>query len=489
MPKRASRTTKTIALSAGKAVASTSGIALAAILVRLFTKEEWATYRQTILVFTICSPFLGMGLARSIMYFLPSSKQEDRASVVLAALGPVLVAGLCYFCFIVFGGNHLIASVWKNEDLIETLLITSPIALLSLATACVAPALIATERVSQAAIFGCVTSLAIAICTAIATWFFPEVAVALKAQVVASLCAFAVGGFLLYKYFGFKTATVSSSLAQLAYGIPLGLSTAVNVVSQNVDKAMVSGYCELKDFAIFDRGAIELPLVGIITGSMTAILLVDYRIMFAEGRLGEVLPLLHRAVEKSAFVLIPAMCFLLLLAPEAIVVLFGKEYLESVPVFRTYLLILPCRTLAFGSVALAAGKTVQLAMVPIVALGANLVLNYFAIQYSGYIGCAISTVLVIYLVSAMGRAFIAKNILGCSLIEFLPLKILFRRLLLSAVPLIPTVGVLMLIPGLDEYVRLFLCAVVYGLSLLCVLTAFDGFKPRKTFNSALARFS
>ena len=48
---KTSRTIKTAVLSTGKALTSLSSIVTAMVLIRLFSKEDWGTYRQTMLVF------------------------------------------------------------------------------------------------------------------------------------------------------------------------------------------------------------------------------------------------------------------------------------------------------------------------------------------------------------------------------------------------------------------------------------------------------
>jgi O-antigen/teichoic acid export membrane protein len=161
-------------------------------------------------------------------------------------------------------------------------------------------------------------------------------------------------------------------------------------------------------------------LVSVITGSMTSVLMVDYRKLLSDGDNQEVLRLLHRAMIKSGTILIPTMFFLLCVAPEFMSFLYGDRYRGSSSVFRVYLLLLPVRTLVFGSVALAAGRTKELAVVPVIAIAVNATLNYFAIRRFGAIGAACASVFTIYMIGAYGRALIAKKILKCSMWEFIP---------------------------------------------------------------------
>ena len=447
------------------------------LLVRLFSKQDFATYRQTILIYTMAAPLLGMGLAQSVMYFLPTAERKERGGLILEAVIPLLFAGIVYYLAILLGGNYLIAQVWDNPRLAQTLLIMAPVGVFMLANQCLAPSLIATNHVTLAALFGVVSGISLAVATAITTWFLPEIEVALATQIVVHLILFVVAAGIFRKNFSMRLPKLSGSRKQLEYGIPLGLSSAVAILSRSVDRAMVSTYCKLEQFAEFDRGAMELPLVNVVTGSMNSILLVDYRVMLEDGRVDEILPLLHRAIKKSAAILLPAMFFLLCLAPEFMVCLYGQEYKASYPVFQIYLLLLPCRTLVFSSIALAAGKTRELAIVPIVTIIANIILNYLAIQMFGHIGCAMATVFVVYFVSAYGRALIAQRILNCSLSEFIPWAMFGKISVLSLIPLIPVVAFLGLSNIQNEWLRLIGSFIIYSTFLMPLFWRFGYVDP------------
>ena len=461
-----SRTTKTIILSIGKALASVSGLLLTIVLVRLFSKEDFATYRQTFLVYAMAAPFMGMGLSQSVVYFIPTATKKRQGAIILEAMGPLCLAGLLYCFFIVFGGSRIIASVWNNPKLEHTLLIVAPIALLTMARSVLPASLVATQKVYLATVFGVVTGISASLVSVIVAFFVPNLEWILVANLLVSCVVFLLSLVILFRNFSFEKPTLVGVGKQLAFGLPLCFSTTVLVISKNLDRVMVSSLCSVDQFAIFDRGAIHLPLVAVVTGSMTTVLLVDYRTLFEEGRTDEILRLLHRSVEKSALFLMPTMCFFFAFAPELITCLFGEAYRDSATVFRIYLLLLPNRTIVFGSIALAAGKTKELALASIVTLLANLVLSYVAISLLGYVGGAASTVIVIYFVNGFLRSTIAKNALGLSLRQFLPTKIIFQSIGLSLIPLIPVFILVAFVGDINAALRLSLGAIVYSAGLL-----------------------
>ena len=463
-----SRTTKTIILSAGKALASVSGLLATMVLVRIFSKEDFASFRQTLLVFAMLAPFLGLGLSQSIVYHLPTAAKNRRGAIILEAILPLFLAGLIYYFFMMLGGNRIIANLLGNPKLESTLIIFAPIAILSLTKATLAPSLISIQEVTLTAVIGVISGISVALVSTLVTLCWPQIEITLLSQIAVNCGIFLISLIIIYRNFSFEKPTLSGVSQHLTFGLPLCFSSALIVATRNVDRAMISSMCSLEQFAIFDRGAFELPLVGVITGSMTTILLVDYRPLFKQGRKDEMLRLLHRSVERSSLFLMPAMCFMFAFAPELMICAFGSRYQESATVFRIYLLLLPNRTIVFGSIALAAGKTKELAIASIYTLLANVVLNYFTIRWFGYVGGAISTLITIYFVSGYLRATIAKNALGFSMYEFLPIKTISSMIWLSLIPLVPIFICLFLAGDTEPATKLLLGAVIYLTGLLLV---------------------
>ena len=52
------------------------------------------------------------------------------------------------------------------------------------------------------------------------------------------------------------------------FSLPLGMATMLGTISLQLDKVIVGTMCEPADFAAYALGAIEIPLIGIVTGSL-----------------------------------------------------------------------------------------------------------------------------------------------------------------------------------------------------------------------------
>ena len=75
-------------------------------------------------------------------------------------------------------------------------------------------------------------------------------------------------------------------------------------VNRRLGQVLVAALCAPASFAVFVNGAMEIPLIGIVTGSVTSVLIVDYTKMYREGQLSEIVSLIRRAMVKCALVLI-----------------------------------------------------------------------------------------------------------------------------------------------------------------------------------------
>ena len=167
-PRKQSRALKTLVLSLGKTLSTAARIIIAMILSRMFVKSEYATYRQTILVFSMAIPFLGMGLSNALYFFMPNAKDRAR-SILVENLLMLMVFGTLMMLFIVMGGNEWLALKMNNPALATTLLVACPLALLRLPTSSVAPTMLTYERADWAAGFSTLNGVLILVFVVIAT--------------------------------------------------------------------------------------------------------------------------------------------------------------------------------------------------------------------------------------------------------------------------------------------------------------------------------
>jgi len=394
-----SRTTKAGILALGSFLASIAGMVTTAVIARMLTtKEDYGTYRQTLLAYTFAAPFLALGLPQALFYFLPGSEKRSR-SVLATNLALLAMMGVVFSLLLLLGGNRLLAWQFNNARLAMTLLILVPFPIFMLPASALDACLVARSRVKLVAayqIINCVGMMTM-VTGACLVWRTP--ASALTGAVIWS----AVSGIVALKLMlmscpeGRFWPERAEIWAQVKYSVPLGVAGMLGTATMALDKIVVSSMCTTAQFAVYTNGAIELPLVGIVTGSVTSVLVPEMARFWKEGKPEEALGIWKRSAVKCSLIMFPTMCLLLVMAPEFITLLWGSQYEQSVVPFRFYLLVLPVRIVFYGAALMAAGRGKVILTRTAIGLVLNLLLSVVLVRaLNSYLGAIIAVVITMY---------------------------------------------------------------------------------------------
>lgn len=397
-PRQTSRTAKVLILSSGEALIALVALISMAVLTRVFDKLAYGTYRQTLLAYYFAVPFVTLGLDRALYYFLPGEEKRPRALLVENLL-LLTAAGGVLSLFLLLGGDQLLARRFNNPGLAPLLRLMIPYPLLMLPASALSACLMARNRTEQVAGFNVASRLVMLCMILLPVLLWPTPRAAILGTVAGSVLTTAVALWFMFQACpsGPWRPTWGGMRAQLDFGIPLGLGTLVGAMSQNLDQMMVSLRCRPDVFAVYSVGAFEIPLIGIITGSITSVVMVDYTRLHREGRSEEMLALMHQAMRKSAMLLLPMMVLLLCVAPDLMCFAFGERYAGSAVPFRVFLLLLPVRTFTFWAVLQSTGQNRSILISSILTLACNVALGWWAIGWLGPVGASWASVISIYL--------------------------------------------------------------------------------------------
>lgn len=121
-----------------------------------------------------------------------------------------------------------------------------------------------------------------------------------------------------------------------------------------------------------------------------------------------------KSVNKLLFIgIFGVISIIALIAPELVLILGGKDYLESIPVLypvaaSVYFLFLYT---VYANIELYYGKRKYVSLGTIVAAIVNVILNYFGILYWGYMVAAFTT-LICYILYSISHIFISRRLLA-----------------------------------------------------------------------------
>lgn len=485
-----SRTSKTVVVGAAQASAALAMLVIAAVLSRILDRGDYATYRQALLTFQVASPLLALGLPQALFYFLPREPDLERG---VFREGAVLLfgVGLAVAGFFWVGGNRFVAAGFSNPDLESALLVFAPYAVFALPILAVSPCLTSKGKVVSLAGFTLVNRGLMVVAVVGLVWYYRTPVAGLWGLVGVATLMVLPAMLLCWRSCTPGTGKRGLGLReQLKYSVPLGLASAIGALTLGMDKLIVSAMLPKEEFAIYINGAIELPLIGIVSGAAAAVMMPEIAAMHRGGRKSEIIGLFGRAAKKSSLVLYPFMVLLMVLAPELMVFMYSEGYVESSVPFRIYLLLIPLRVVVYGAVLQGAGKSRVILFSSALALAVNGLLSVILVHRLGYVGAALGTVLTVGCVLV---PFLLSKISGITSTPFwkvLPFIDLVKRFGLSWLCGVPLVLVLWLIgEEAGAFVRLASGSLIYGATYLLAFHLVGYIDARKGIEMAVEAYA
>jgi O-antigen/teichoic acid export membrane protein len=459
-----SRRTKVLALSLGHALTTAISLATAMILSRVLSKGEYATYRQTLLAFTFVMPFMSLGLTNSVYYFLPTERERPRGlvsdNVVL-----LLAMGTLFALFVACGGNQLLAQRFNNPDIVRTLLFLIPYPVAVLPAQLLAAVLVTRERVALLSAFNVIKHALLGLGIVLPVLFWSNADAPLIGNVVVTAITGLAAVWLILRLAGAggpRRPQWDSMRTMVRFGFPLGLASMLGTASLQLGQVIVSAMCTPEHFAVYVNGAVEIPLIGIVTGSMSTVLLADMRRMVAAGDEPAALSLFRRAAERGAMLLLPTMCFLMVAAEPFVTLMFSTRYIQSVLPFRLYLLVLPARIVFWSPILVASGLNRVVLLRSFGHLVFNALLGLVLVPKIGYLGAIVSTLSVTYFWSTMLSMRVVAHRFRVSAFSILPLRSLAWFMLRLLVPTVATGITQHLLLGFNPLVQIVCDMIVFG---------------------------
>jgi len=397
---------KAFIISFGKIINRLSALFVIIYLSYHLPKGDYGSYRQVWLLFNTLVPILSLGIPISVNYFFPLLKEEERKSFIFQTYFSLLILGL-FFALLFFLGASYFSILFNNHQIEGLMKYFCMIPFLALPTlfyqnlfVCLDNPILATKISLVSSVF-----YFISIVTPLELGY--SIGDMIYCLTIFYLFQFFFISFLYYVIFKNYTFRLNRKLIvqQFKYAIPVGITSAIGIITINIDNLFISSYFDTKTFAEYTNGAMELPFIGIITGSIMAVLMPEFVKRYNNHKVEDVVRLWHSSITKVATLFFPLMCFLFIFSQELIVIFFSDLYKDGISsdIFRIYLLQLPCRITIFGIVLLSINQTRFVLKSTFLCLLLNVLLNYILIQenYLGIIGPAVASVISLYFISCL----------------------------------------------------------------------------------------
>ncbi len=398
----------TTLIAIGQGSAKTSQLILAVLLVRLMSPAEWNVAAFLLSIYLAGTTIGTLNLHYGIVFFLPRVDPAQRRSLVMQNVGLLVAIGAITTVGFIAAKPMFVGGALGDGEVLPWLGLAIA---LELPSACFGMTLIGLERFVAVAMWdlaGTVLTLGAAIVPVTMGYGVAGLTFGLIAVGAIRLCAgFAIVSVLLP---GPRSGLGRAKLfEQLRYGIPLGATIGVAMLNRLIDKWFIAAF-ESDAFGIYAVAAQEVPLLAVVPYAGGAVLVTKLVDAFRASDLVGARDHWIQLTSAMSLLVVPLGVGLILVAPDLIVAVFGREFASGVLPFQLFTAITLHRVAEYGMLLRSAGKTRELLVVASVTLGANVVLAGLGAWLAGMTGSALGTLVA----SALGW-FTALGYIGATL--------------------------------------------------------------------------
>lgn len=372
------------------------------ILARLLSQELLGRYQQCWLIINTLVPVLILGAPQGLNYFLPRAETDSERAIYCWRFYLLVVFAGLIVLFPVLAFPHLLVRLLNNTHLLPLI---QPVALFIfflLPSYCLESLLIINER----PVLLLIVNFIYAVCFLIIHTIFGLIGSLKTLFFFLVLLALAKTSFtLVLTYNIYRTPfdlkrilQFSPFKALLGYTLVLTAIALVDVLTVQIDKYLVIWFYKGQEsiFAIYSLGAIEIPMVSIIIGAVSSVVMPEFSHLLRKQDFGQTLLLLRTMVERLNLLLSPMFLYLLFSGFVLIPFLFGEQYRPTVIVFSIYLFLIPLRIFLNHPLLIAGGLQRFALYGRIIDLITNISLGLLLLPIIGYFGPAVSTVIATY---------------------------------------------------------------------------------------------
>jgi O-antigen/teichoic acid export membrane protein len=399
------------------------------IMVRYLSQHEYGTYRE-IMLFTVVLPtWIALGLPQSLSYFIPrASSLKEKKQLALQLFFCLTVLG-AVASIVIYAFQDQLVRALSNPSLAPLVWICSLYLLLIVPNKCAQATLLSLGRINFASAMDVATNVGNVLFVVVPLFLGHGLRTVLLSMLIFYALKFVVVLLILMSLEGGLPKLLDRAIlkAQMIYSLPLWLSIFVAGVRSSVDKFLIVFLYRTEEFAVYSRGAFELPLVGIVPFALSNVLGPRYAESYKRGNIADLLALWRQAARKVAQLFFPLFVFCFIFAEPIITLLFTSQYTGGVEIFRIYLCLLPLRIVSYKTILIAAGETKPILTATTISFLASVFLGIALERTLGFIGPALGYVF--GEISGLGHMlWHSKRVLQVSWTDFIPFRELAQPL-------------------------------------------------------------
>jgi O-antigen/teichoic acid export membrane protein len=387
--------TQILITTLSKSTTHVSIFILSVILSRYFTKDDYGTYLHIQMIANISIWAFLLGIPHGIYYFLPRAEnQRNYVLTTLAMIGSISVI----VSAVVFYNTSSLSQLLSNPRIEDLSYVLLCLVFVQIPLTVFEPIMLTAKRVKEFASIELFFNVSFFFAVAIPVYFDrPMVEILWWLVGVYSIHSVIVLYYALLIAYYFKETQVDGDKfglkGQIKYTLPIGLSMNVMEMSRYVDKIVVSNQSTPDSYALYARGAMEIPVISIIANTLDNLLMPSFVQAYKDKKVDEIIVIWHASIRLMAAFIYPCCLFLICSAPLLIPAIFSEKYIGSVIIFQIYTLGLLSRISTFDIIMRAIGRTKEIFWITLMTVVTNLVLTLLFMKIWGLLGAPIATVL------------------------------------------------------------------------------------------------
>jgi O-antigen/teichoic acid export membrane protein len=461
-----SLTVRALWLLIAKVLAFALSIALPLLLVRRLSRQEFGLYKQAFLVVGTALALLPLGFQMSAFYFLPREKDRQGQIILNILLFHLLMGGLGALVLVLF--PQLLTSLFHSAEIVGYAPVIAAVIFFWVVSSYLEVVSVAHQEARLSTIFIISAQLTKTFLLLLAAITFGSVRALIYAALVQGILQTFI--LLLYLRSRFPRFWVSFDWAvlrmQLSYALPFGFAGLLFTLQTDLPNYFVSNQFDAATFAIYAIGCFNIPLVGMLSESVGAVMIPQVSMLEKQGDHHEILALAARVARKLALVYLPLYAFLIVMGREFLTALFTRQYAASWPIFAINLTLLPLSIFVSDPIMRAYAEHRQF----LPKLYSALVVLLFGALWLGTsrfgLVWAISAVVGVSIIGRAATWIKIGTILGIRLRDVKLLKDVGKIAIAAAVSALATGLVRPALSGLPPFSALVVCAAVFGVIFL-----------------------
>ena len=456
-----------IVLTFSKGIRGVLMVVFNMIIARVFSETLYGIYKQSYLIMNLSTSIFVLGIPTTISYLYATAKRENKEKLIGNTLLILsMISFVTSFVLLVF--KNQIALLLNNEQLVNYINVISIYVSIMIISSFLENLYISSN---SAVLLGKIYIVYVIINFAVISFIAvssKNLNMLLIAMATIELLRTLIMYFSIIKKEKLKLKLdYNYLLKQIKFALPLGAVSIIQNVNLYVDNLFISNQFTVEEYAAYANAAQDIPLVGIITVSIAAVILPRMSKYYHDTNDPKgVLKLWGDSCEKTAIVMFPLFWIFLFYSSSYIEFIFSEVYVQrSTPIFVIYLLKFPLYFTVFGNPLIVLKQQKYVMINSFIGMVTNIILNTIFLMIFGMKGPAISTVITQYFIDYLILRKISKTT-NIPITKVLPYKKLLKILVIPSVVVIP-IYLLSRLTNLNYFIEFALSGgTIYILSIL-----------------------